>query len=293
MEIRQLRYFLMLADELHFKRAAEKLFIVQPALTKQIQDLEAELGVILFDRNKRNVKLSVAGVFFRNEIKKMFQGLEKAKNEVKKVAFGQIGELKIGYVGSCIHTFLPGLLATLNVKFPEIHTYLSEMTSASQFLAIQKEELDIAFLRNPPLNKRFKSQLVFQENFALVLPQNHFLNESNFESMAQLAHEKFILPTKTDGKMYQQLQWSICEDAGFVPKIAHETVHGHTTLKLVESGLGLSLIPISFSNVSNAAIKFIELKNIHQKAEITAFWNPDNENPSLKVFLDMIEYTVI
>ena len=287
MELRQLRYFLMLANELHFKRAAEKLFIVQPALTKQIQDLEAELGIILFDRNKRNVKLSVAGEFFKNEVTKVFEGLEKAKNEVKQVEIGKKGEVKIGYVGSCIHTFLPDLLAKLHENFPEIHTYLSEMTSASQLLAIQKGELDVAFLRNPPLNIRFNQKLVFQENFALVLPKNHFLNETNFESMAQVANEKFILPTKSDGEIYHQLQWSICEDAGFLPQIAHETVHGHTTLKLVESGLGISLIPISFSTVTNAAIKFIALENIPQKAEITALWNPQNPNPSLRRFLEM------
>jgi DNA-binding transcriptional LysR family regulator len=289
MELRQLRYFLMLAQELHFKRAADKLFIVQPALTKQIQDLELELGIRLFDRNKRNVKLSVAGEFFRNEITKVFETLEKAKNEVKHVESGQIGEVKIGYVGSCIHTFLPNLLAQLHEKFPEIHTYLSEMTSASQFLAVQKGELDIAFLRNPPPNKRFAQRLVFQENFALVLPQNHWLNDENFESMAQVSNEKFILPTKSDGQIYHQVQWSICEDAGFSPQIAHETVHGYTTLKLVESGLGISLIPFSFSTVTNAAIKFIALENISQKAEITALWNPQNPNPSLSRFLETID----
>lgn len=288
MEFRQLRYFLMLANELHFKRAADKLFIVQPALTKQIQDLEVELGVTLFDRNKRNVKLSVAGEFFRNEVYKVFESLEKAKNEVKQVELGHKGEIKIGYVGSCIHTFLPNLLGNLNQKYAEIHTYLSEMTSASQLLAVQKGELDIAFLRNPPMNKRFQQKLVFQENFALVLPQNHSLNESNFESMAQVAIEKFILPTKSDGEMYHQLQWSICEDAGFLPEISHETVHGYTTLKLVENNLGISLIPISFSRVSTANIRFIELKNIPQKAEITAIWNPQNPNPSLDRFLEMI-----
>ncbi len=288
MEFRQLRYFLMLAQELHFKRAAEKLFIVQPALTKQIQDLEVELGVILFDRNKRNVKLSVAGEFFRNEVKNVLEGLEKAKNEVKQVESGQKGEIKIGYVGSCIHTFLPNLLGNLNQKYPEIHTYLSEMTSAWQLLAIQKGELDIAFLRNPPLIKRFNQKLVFQENFALVLPKKHFLSESNFESMAQVSTEKFILPTKTDGEIYHNLQWSICEDAGFLPQISHETVHGYTTLKLVENNLGISLIPISFEQVTNAAVRFIELKNIPQKAEITALWNPENPNPSLKRFLEIV-----
>jgi DNA-binding transcriptional LysR family regulator len=288
MDLRQLRYFLTLADELHFRKAAEKLFIVQPALTKQVQDLENELGVSLFERNTRKVTLSAAGIFFQQDIKKLFEALEKTRNTVKMVAAGEKGELKIGYVGSCIHTFLPNLLAQLHENYPDIQTYLSEMTSASQLLAVQKGELDIAFLRNPLPNKRMGQKMVFQEHFSLVLPKNHALKESNFEGMWQLAHEKFILPTKSDGALYHQLQWSICEDAGFTPKIAHETVHGHTTLKLVEKGLGISLIPSSFGTVTNVAVQFIELKNISQQAEITALWDLKNPNLSLKRFLEQI-----
>ncbi len=288
MEFRQLRYFLMLAEELHFKRAAEKLFIVQPALTKQIQDLEAELGVKLFDRNKRNVRITHAGVYFKEEIRNMFNVLEKTKKEIQQIEKGKKGEIRIGYVGSCIHTFLPDLLKKLNHFYPDIHTYLSEMTSASQLLAVQKGELDIAFLRNPPVLNQLGQRLVFSENFALVLPKNHALNQQNFEGMHQVSAEKFILPTKSDGEIYHQLQWSICEEAGFVPKIAHETVHGHTSLKLVESGLGISLIPFSFKDVSNLEIKFIELKDIHQKAEITTVWNLKNLNASLTYLLELL-----
>jgi DNA-binding transcriptional LysR family regulator len=273
MEFRQLKYFLMLAEELHFKRAAEKLCIVQPALTKQIQDLEAELGVKLFDRNKRNVRISVAGEFFKAEISQIFERLERAKNEIKQVEVGKKGEIRIGYVGSCIHTFLPDLLKKLNAIYPEIHTYLSEMTTASQLLAIQKGELDVAFLRNPPVSTLLENKLVFSENFALVLPVNHVLNEKKLKSLQQVSDEKFILPTKSDGETYHQLLWGICETSGFTPQIAHETVHGHTSLK----------------SASNLAIKFIELKNIPQKAEITATWNAKNLNPSLKHFLSLLD----
>jgi DNA-binding transcriptional LysR family regulator len=288
MDLRQLRYFLTLAEELHFRKAAEKLFIVQPALTKQIQDLEKELGTILFDRNKRTVRLSAAGLYFKEHISKLFQDLEDAKKKLGLIEKGIKGELRIGYVGSCIHTFLPDLLSKLHDNYPEIQTYLSEMTSASQLLAIQKGELDVAFLRNPPLSKKYESRLIFQENFSLIVPKNHFLNEKNFKNITQLANEKFILPTKSDGELYHKLQWSICEDAGFTPQIAHETVHGYTTIKLVEKGLGVSLLPTSFKTETHAAIKFIELKNIPQKAEITALWLNNNPNPSLTHFLDLI-----
>lgn len=288
MELRQLKYFITLAHELHFNRAAEKLFIVQPALTKQIKDLEEELGVLLFERTKRSVKLTPAGEFFKNRIENIIQQLEEAKNHVRWVEDGSKGELRIGYVGSCIHTFLPDLLSSLHEKYPHVQTYLNEMTSNSQLSAIQKGELDIAFLRNPPSDRNFGKKLVFSETFSLVLPKNHSVSEENFKNIAQFSDENFILPTRTDGELYYQVQTSICEDAGFSPKIAHETVHGHTVLKLVDHHLGITFLPTSFKEVTNANVKFIELKNISQRAEITALWNLSNPNPSLRRFLEFL-----
>ena len=232
--------------------------------------------------------MSAAGLFFKEYISKLFQDLEDAKKKLGLIEKGIKGELRIGYVGSCIHTFLPDLLSKLHDNYPEIQTYLSEMTSASQLLAIQKGELDVAFLRNPPFSKKYESRLIFQENFSLIVPKNHFINQNNFKNIKQLANEKFILPTKSDGELYHQLQWSICEDAGFTPQIAHETVHGYTTIKLVEKGLGVSLLPTSFKTETHAAITFIELKDIPQKSEITALWLNKNPNPSLSHFLDLI-----
>lgn len=288
MELRQLKYFKTLAHELHFNRAAEKLFIVQPALTKQIKDLEEELGVMLFERTKRSVKLTPAGEFFKNRVEHIIRKLEEAKNQVRWVEDGSKGELRIGYVGSCIHTFLPDLLSSLHEKYPNIQTYLNEMTSSAQLLAIQKGELDIAFLRNPPSTQGFQQKLVFSETFSLVLPKNHSISEENFRGIQQLSEENFILPTRTDGEIYYQVQTSICEKAGFSPKIAHETVHGHTVLKLVDHHLGITFLPTSFKVVTNANVKFIELKDIPQRAEITALWNISNPNPSLKRFLEFL-----
>ncbi len=288
MNIRQLRYFLALSEDLHFKRASERLFIVQPALSKQIAALEKEMGVHLFIRNKRNVQLSEAGAYLKQHGRTLLEQFEKIKNETVLVALGEKGEIRIGYVGSCIHTFLPKMLADLHKTFPQIQTYLSEMNSATQIEAIQKGLLDIAFLRNPPQTLPWQNKLVFRESFSLVLPVGHPLHAENFVGVSQLAHEWFILPTKKDGLLYHQLQWSICEDAGFTPKIAHETVHGYTTLNLVENGLGVSFLPTSFKNVSHAAVKFIELQTLPQKAEITAIWDAENPNPALRKFLHFV-----
>ncbi|MFC0186560.1 DNA-binding transcriptional regulator, LysR family [Pseudarcicella hirudinis] len=291
MELRQLKYFLVLAEELHFGKAAEKLFIVQPALTRQIQLLEEELGISLFKRNKRSVQLTVSGEYFSHEVKGIIEQLEMVKNRTRLVEDGEKGEVRIGYVGSCIHTFLPDILSGLHEKYPHIQTYLNEMTSSSQILGIQNGELDIAFLRNPAPNHHFGQQMVFSETFSLVVPDNHFITGSNFEGIHQLANEDFILPTRMDGEIYYQLQLSICENAGFSPKIAHETVHGHTVLKLIDHQLGITFLPTSFRSVTNANVRFIELKNIPQRAEITALWDKKNPNPSLHRFLGLIQNT--
>ncbi|QDH77697.1 LysR family transcriptional regulator [Echinicola soli] len=288
MELRQLRYFSVLAEELHFRKAAERLFIVQPALSKQIKLLEEELGTALFKRDKRNVRLTAAGQYFKKETKGILDQLELIKSHAKLVQEGEKGEIRIGYVGSCIHTFLPDVLTEMHQSHPHIQTYLNEMTSRTQLEAIKNGELDIAFLRNPYPQPQYGSQLVFREPFSLVLPANHPIGPENFQKISQLKSEEFILPTQADGELYYRLQLSICEDGGFSPHIAHETVHGHTVLNLVDHGLGITFLPVSFEHVSNAAVKFIHLPDIPQKAEITALWNKENPNPSLQKLLNYI-----
>lgn len=288
MELRHLRYFLSLANELHFGRAANKLFIVQPALSKQIQELEKELGVKLLERSKRKVNLTPAGTYFRDEAQRILAQLEEVRNHLPMIERGEQGEIRLAYVGSCIHTFLPEILVALNQGYPAVQTYLSEMTTASQLEALQKGLLDVAFVRNPPFDARWDSRLMYRETFSLVLPIDHPIDAPNFNNLQEFAQEKFILTTRQDGAAYHHQQLSICEDAGFFPNIVHETVHGHTVLQLIEKKLGISFLPTSFSKVTTAAVKFIELKDIPQQAEITALWERENPNPVLKIFLGLL-----
>jgi DNA-binding transcriptional LysR family regulator len=288
MDLRQLNYFLVLAEELHFNRAAEKLHIVQPALSKQIQLLEKALEVKLFNRTKRKVELTEAGTYFYKEVHRLVNELDKVKNQTRLLQKGERGEIRIGYVGSCIHTFLPDLLTELNGNYPQVQTYLNEMTSSAQMSALEHGNLDVAFLRNPFPNNEMGQKLVFSETFSLILPKSHSLTVENFSGIQQLKDEKFILPPKADGELYYKVQLSICEDAGFLPDIAHETVHGHTVLNLVDHGLGITFLPTSFKKVTNADVRFIELKNIPQRAEITAVWYTSNPNPSLQKFLELL-----
>ncbi|HMP30734.1 MAG TPA: LysR substrate-binding domain-containing protein, partial [Saprospiraceae bacterium] len=280
--------FLVLCETLHFGQAAESLHIVQPALTKQIKELEVALGSKLFDRNKRNVALTHEGVYFKERCKELMTILDQSKKEVNWISEGEKGEIKIGYVGSCIHTFLPQLLDKIASTFPKIHWYLSELTSIIQEREIKDGNLDLAFVRNPELDAACEYHIIFTEPFAFVLPGAHPITAQNFDGVYQFANEKFILPSKADGKAYYELPLSICYDAGFCPNIVHESVHGHTVMKLVEHNFGITLLPLSFQQFSNENVKFIPLDYILQRSEITMMWKKSNKNPSLAKVLSLI-----
>ena len=292
MELRQLKYFMAVANTLNYRKAAASLFIVQPALSRQITALEAELGVQLLERSRRSVVLTPAGAYVRETVAPLLAQLAEIPYKAKLIAGGMQGELRIGYVGSSVHTFLPKLLASLNKKYPGIQTYLSELPSAVQLDAIKAKQLDIGFLRNPPPDPAFSTKVVWMENFFLVLPQNHSLHYKNFKSLKQLSGEKFILPPQADGELYHKHMLGLCHDAGFDPIVVHESTHGHTILKLVENGLGISILPLTFKKVATEKVKFIELKNTPRKATLTAVWLAENHSNTLLRIQALLPATV-
>jgi DNA-binding transcriptional LysR family regulator len=288
MDIRQLTYFQMVARELHFKKAAQKLFIVQPALSRQIQSLEKELGVLLLERDQRNVALTPAGLYLKEATAPILEGLRDIAHKVRLVADGLEGELRIGYTGSCVNTVLPRILPRLNEHYPRIQTYLSEMTSSIQLEALRDRQLDIGFLRNPPVNPQMESLLVWREPFYLVLPMSHPLTARRFKSLEQVAGERFILPPRHDGELYHEHILGICEEAGVRPLIAHESTHGNTIVKLVESGLGISILPETFKRLYGNTVRFLPLRHTDRQAELTAVWMKQHHNATLGKLLEIL-----
>ena len=282
MDIRQLTYFRAVASELHFKRAAQKLFIAQPALSRQVKALEDELGVLLLERDRRNVALTPAGAYLLGASTTLLAQLEDITHRVKLVAEGLEGELRIGYTGSCVNTVLPRVLPPLNRAYPRIQTYLSEMTSATQLEALKANQLDIGFLRNPPPYPHLETLPVWKEPFYLVVPLHHPLTPRTFKSLLQVASERFILPPRHDGELYHEHILGICEEAGLRPHVAHESTHGHTIVKLVESGLGISILPETFRQLYKGTVKFLPLRHTQRQAELTAVWFKTNHNAALE-----------
>jgi DNA-binding transcriptional LysR family regulator len=288
MDIRQLTYFQAVAAELHFNKAAQKLNIAQPALSRQIKALEEELGVLLLERNQRNVALTPAGAYLKHATGSLLEELNAIAHKVRQVADGMEGEIRIGYTGSCVNTVLPLLLPVLNQRFPRIQTYLSEMTSATQLEAIKSRHLDIGILRNPPAHPLLESLPVWKEPFYLVLPLDHPLTKTRFKSLNQVGGEKFILPPKHDGELYHEHILGICEEAGVHPLIAHESTHGHTIVKLVETGMGISILPQTFQKIYAHQVKFLPIPHTERQAELTAVWLREHHNATLERLLSIV-----
>lgn len=291
LELRHLRYFLSVAEELHFSQAAEKLYITQPALSRQIRQLEDLMGTELFIRDKRNVRLTKTGEYLLDETRYMFNHLEFVKQNILHLEQGDEGELRIGFVGSAMQSVIPALLKEINSRSPGIHTVLTELPNQEQVDRIRNDQLDIGFIRTMRLPEGLNKTDVFEEAFCLVLPADHPLDEHNFTSVKDLQNEQFILFSSQYSHGYFDKIMSIFEDQGFNPKVAHESVHANTIFRLVENGLGIGIVPSSLKHGFDLNIRFIELSDIPQRTILSAIWKTDSRNPILNKVTSLIKST--
>lgn len=287
-ELRHFVYFLTVAEELHFRKAAEKLFIAQPGLSKQIKQMEEHLGVALFKRDNKKVELTTAGHFLKKEVKVILNQLKLMKRQVTLIGNGQLGEVRIGFLGSAMQKVIPDLLLRLQRQYPEVHTSLDELSNNAQVDSLLKNQLDIGFVRLAQVPSSLELKPVYEDTFSLVVPKGMGLNRNTFQGMQGVRDEAFILFSKEYSPLYYETVLSICQDAGFVPKVSHKSVHAHTIFKLVENGLGIAIVPTALQHGFSMAVEFIELVDIPQRAVLSAIWKKDNRNPVLQHFLKLL-----
>ncbi|TXN37229.1 LysR family transcriptional regulator [Flagellimonas hymeniacidonis] len=287
-ELRHFIYFLAVAEELHYRKAAEKLFISQPGLSTQIKQMEGILQTQLFIRDKKKVRLTPAGDFLKGEVEFILNHLEQTKKQLKLIGEGHLGEIRIGFLGSAMQNVIPNLLLDLKEKFPFIHTSLEELSNKAQISAILRDKLDLGFVRLSRVPKGLKLKPVFEDTFSLVLPADHILNEKDFKSINQVATDDFILFSQDYSPQYYDTVLSICEDAGFSPNVSHKSVHAQTVFKLVENKLGIAIVPTALQYGFQMKVKFIELKKIKQRAILSMVWKEDNRNPVLQNCIDLL-----
>lgn len=287
-ELRHFIYFLAVAEELHYRKAAEKLFISQPGLSTQIKQMEGILQTQLFIRDKKKVRLTPAGAFLKGEVEFILNHLEQTKKQLKLIGEGHLGEIRIGFLGSAMQNVIPNLLLDLKEKFPFIHTSLEELSNRAQISAILRDKLDLGFVRLSRVPKGLKLKPVFEDTFSLVLPADHVLNEKGFKSINQVATDDFILFSQDYSPQYYDTVLSICEDGGFSPNVSHKSVHAQTVFKLVENKLGIAIVPTALQYGFQMKVKFIELKKIKQRAILSMVWKEDNRNPVLQNCIDLL-----
>lgn len=288
MELRLLRSFLVLGQELHFAKAAEKLFITQSALTKQLKQLEAELGVLLLNRTKRQVSLTAAGNYLMDEAEFILNHVDNVVSATKRKAEGEEGEIRIGFVGSAMQNVIPSLLEQMSQKHPAIHASLEELNNKEQISALTHDKLDIAFVRLESVRKGLAHKVVYEDSFSLVVPKFGTVNSENFISLSQFSQEQFILFSNDYSQEYYDNVMSIFEDHGFEPKVSYRSVQANSIFRLVEKGLGVAIVPSALSQGVNLEIEFISLSKLRQRTKLLAVWSQSNRNEALRKFLDLI-----
>tara|TARA_B110000091_G_scaffold154078_1_gene164043 strand:- start:1180 stop:2031 length:852 start_codon:yes stop_codon:yes gene_type:complete len=283
-----MRYFIAVAEELHFRKAAEKLFISQPGLSRQIKLFEEELGVVLFERHNRKVVLTKVGAYLKEEFTLQLKTLSHTLDTAKLLQDGKKGALKIGYVGSAMQDVIPNLLLRFEKNHPNILFNLKEIDNQKQLDGLLDYSLDIGFVRLERVPRTLNIKTILKENFCLVLPKNHLISENNFKSLDQFRAESFILFDAKYSASYYEKVMQIFDDCGFAPLISHNTIHSSSIFKLVENNFGISIVPKSLAQKRGHQIKFIELNMISQKTILSVIWNKKNTNPILNAVLELL-----
>lgn len=279
MELRHLRYFLAVANELSFTKASEKLFISQPPLSRQIKELENEIGAKLFDRNNKKIALTEAGKFFKEEIVNQLQNLESVILKTKKIAENISGEYRIGYISSTFSDTITKLVQFLTKKYPYLNIKLYEVSTIKQILALEQGKLDLAIVRAPLVSTKIDSKLWFKDSYALVF-NNSKTKIKDVDDLSKLKNELFVFFNKDYAPMYYSSLIEICSQYGFTPNIVHESNNINSIIQLVRNGLGVSIVPSSLKkNHIYPELSFLDLDNNFSTDVLLA--TPKNEESQI------------
>ena len=249
-ELRHLRYFLAVADTLHFTKAAKLLGIAQPPLSQQIKKLEELLGHPLFVRSTRGVRLTPAGAMLAARARDTFSKINDDLAQVRRLGRGEEGTLTVGFSGSVMFTNLPKAIQAYRRRYPKVELRLREMVTAAQVAALLDRTIDLAFMRDGDPTEGIEIGTLLKERFIAVLPESHPLAAKRSLRMQDLAHERFVLFGRHHGLLAYDRTIEACKQAGFTPNIVQEAPQFPTVIRLVAAGVGLSLMPACLANLA-------------------------------------------
>jgi len=268
MELRHLKYFIAVAEELHFGKAAKRLHMAQPPLSQQIKKLEDELGVLLLERTRRKVELTPAGALFLEEARLTLQQADRARRIAVEAERGIRGRLRIGFVTSASYSILPAVIRRFRLAHPYIDLELLEMIPSRQIEALGNGTIDAGLMRPPVDDANLHLETVLEEPLLAALPVGHRKAAQQSVALASLAEESFVLFPRRHGPGIYDIIMQACHEAGFTPEVSYDPNEIQTILAYVAGGLGISLVPQSISGFHADAIVFLPLRGSRVRVEL-------------------------
>jgi DNA-binding transcriptional LysR family regulator len=260
-ELRHLRYFVAVAEELHFGRAARRLHLAQPPLSQQIKKLEEMLGHTLFTRTSRAVKLTSAGELLFERARAVLRKVQEDIEDVRSVGRGEVGSLKVGFVGTAMLTAMPAILSRYRREYPNVDLQLREFYTSGVESGLRDGSIDVGFLRDGGKVAGLEVETLLSEPFVAVVPARHPLAKRKTISAAMLREEGFVLFTPLAGRTAYEKTASLCEAHGFRPHVVQEAPQWLTILRLVGAGLGVSIGPACVSQIATSGVVCLKLRS--------------------------------
>lgn len=289
MELRHLRYFVAVADELHFTRAAERLGIGQPPLSQQIQSLENEIGTPLFKRLPRGVSLTAAGHSFLINARNILRDVDEAAEQARRVASGEQGRLRVGMINSApFHPFVPRVIREFGLRYPHVTLTLDEKSTPSLANAVINEVIDVAFVR-PVLghDNRLTVTPLFDEDVLIALPQGHPLADRETLPLESLASEPFVLFSRVVGAgLYDEII-AACQQCGFSPLLGQETSQVTSIVNLVAAGFGVSLVPASMQQVHSEGVTYRPISGHAPRARMSLIYRAADDSSVVRNLIEL------
>lgn len=287
-ELRHLRYFVVLAEELHFGRAAARLGMAQPPLSQQIQRLERLLGSRLFERTSRRVQLTDAGQAFLAEARRALLAVENAVEAARRAGRGETGELRVAFAATVMFVHLPRIIREFRTRFPGVHLDLREMPTGPQLAALKAGDIDIGFVREPRPDPELEIVTVMREPLRIAVNKSHPLAAKATLAVRHLADEPFVLfPEELAPGLYAQVM-GLCRAAGFTPRVVEESRELYTSVSLVEAGVGVSILPASVEKLGWRGVRYRPIPSAAAETRIAAAWRRDRARPVLDAFMRVV-----
>jgi DNA-binding transcriptional LysR family regulator len=284
MEFRQLRYFVALAEHLHFGRAANQLHVVQSAVSQQIKLLEEELGVQLLHRSRHRVELSEAGRIFLPEARRALVQADAAARAARAAATGNVGRLEFGFVDNAIWSILPRILKAFRDRYPGIELQLHQADRPTLLRYLEEGRLDVSIIPAPLPRGPLSSEPMLEADFVVALPSEHKLTRKDVLVLEDLASEPFVLFPNGMQTRINEIVLSACASAGFTPTIIQEARQMHTMLSLVSTGQGVTLVPEWAQSIQVAGLVYRPLSTKIPKYALHTTWRTEATNPTVATF---------